>query len=364
MADTRLRVLHIGAKNYPPAHGGTERLVADLVDGLTETESHLFVERDQDHAFPRMQQVSGNLIRQWMTTRKYVKQHRIDLVHLHKTNSAPLGLMLKLSGIKCILTVHGCGWRRGEKRWGAGIKMTAMLLDFLSCLFLDHVVLVGEHDWLSFRQFLPARRLRLIRNGVSTDSAPPQEHREGWVYLGRISPEKNILMLLDAADALPEKLTLYGPVSPPNARFEEAFREKLEVSNARWKGPVPGDQVRTVLSRYRVFVNPSSTEGLPFTVLEAAAEGLHLVLSDIRPHRLLGFPSCDYVDPKHLDFRPLVRNTNGSAEANRRHVRREYDMETMLHSYLALYRQTLGLPVHVSRCENAPVTYFASVEKE
>ncbi len=338
-----MKVLQVGAKNYPPAHGGTERLVADLVEGLADTESHVAVEQDHDGTHPRVQRLSGNLIRRWMAVRKYVRNNSIDLVHLHKTNSAPLGLMLKLSGVRCVLTVHGCGWRRAEKRWGLAVKATAALLDLLASVFLDRVVLVGEHDWLSFKRVLPSGRLRLIRNGVSSTACSSNGHRTGWVYAGRISPEKNVLRLIEAAHALPEKLTLYGPISPPNASFEDAFLKKLERANAEWRGPVPSDQVRTTLSRYRVFVNPSSTEGLPFTVLEAAAEGLHLVLSDIRPHRLLNFPSCDYVDPEDLDLAPLLHGVNGHGAANREHVRNEYDIQAMLRSYQSLYQEVVGL---------------------
>ncbi len=337
-----MKVLQVGAKNYPPAHGGTERLVADLVEGLANIESHIFVEWEHDGRFPRVRQLPGNVLTQWFAVRQYVKDNDIDLVHLHKSNYVPLGLMLKLSGIRCILTVHGCAWRRGEKRWNPGIKAIAALLDFLACLFLDRVVLVGEHDWLSFKRFLPTRRLTLIRNGVSVDPTSKHGHRKGWVYVGRISPEKNVLRLIEAADVLPEKLAIYGPISPPNARFEKAFLRQLKDSNAAWKGPLPSHQVRTALSRYEVFVNPSSTEGLPFTVLEAAAEGLHLVLSDIRPHRLLDFPSCDYVDPEKLDLTPLLRHVNGDGEVNRAHARGEYNVDVMRRSYLALYQEIAG----------------------
>lgn len=341
-----MRVLQVGAKNYPPAHGGTERLVADLVEGLTDVESHLFVEQNEEGVFPRVQRLPGNLLMQWIAVRRYVRKNAIDLVHLHKSNSTPLGLMLKLCGVKCLLTVHGCGWRRGEKRWNSGVKAAAAVLDLLASLFLDRVVLVGEHDWLSFRRFLPLRRLRLIRNGVPVGARSTNGHRRGWVYVGRISPEKNILKLIETADVLPQKLAIYGPISPPNVSFEAAFRRKLAGSNAEWKGPLPSDQVRTTLSQYEVFVNPSLTEGLPFTVLEAAAEGLHLVLSDIRPHRLLGFPSCDYVNPETLDLSPLRRDLNGNGEANRAHARREYNVETMLRAYRTLYQEIVGVPAH------------------
>jgi glycosyltransferase involved in cell wall biosynthesis len=172
---------------------------------------------------------------------------------------------------------------------------------------------------------------------MDEDQKPSQ--RSGWAYLGRISPEKNVIGLLRAANSLPEKLTLYGPVSPPNARFERHFLRELERSNAEWRGPVPAEDVRSVLSKHRVFVNPSYTEGLPFTVLEAAAEGLYLVLSDIRPHRLLGFPACSYVNPEKLEFEPLRSLPADGGQANRAYVRLNYDIRKTLSSHARLYHE-------------------------
>jgi glycosyltransferase involved in cell wall biosynthesis len=103
-------------------------------------------------------------------------------------------------------------------------------------------------------------------------------------------------------------------------------------------------------------VNPSLTEGLPFTVLEAAAEGLHLVLSDIRPHRLLDFPSCDYIDPNDIDLAPLLRDADHDGDANRSRVCSEYSIETMLRSYLALYHEVMGANAAVDDARQAGTT--------
>ncbi len=340
MENIQLKVLHIGAKNYPPNHGGTERLVYNLVTGMPEIESHVFVDWEHNHDYPRVIKLPKGIINRWKTIRKYVHKNDIGIIHLHNSKNIPLAFLLKLSGFKCVLTVHGCVWRRGEARWSLPIKVVAFILDFLAVIFLDKVILVGEHDWLSFKKFFPQKKIAMVRNGVKVGRTNQNRSHSGWVFLGRISPEKNLLNMIKAAHQLSEKLTIYGPISPPNLKYERAFLHELECSNAEWHGPVSSEQVRPILAKYRVFVNPSLTEGLPFAVLEAAAEGLYLVLSDIRPHRLLDFPACSFVDPDNLDINHLSGTTlNG--EVNRAHVVNNFSVEKMLKCYLNIYRSLM-----------------------
>ena len=49
-------------------------------------------------------------------------------------------------------------------------------------------------------------------------------------------------------------------------------------------GYVYGQALEELYSNASAFVNPSSLEGLPLTLLEAASHGIPLVVSDIRPH--------------------------------------------------------------------------------
>lgn len=340
MGNIQLKVLHIGPKNYPPNHGGTERLVYDLVTSMPEIESHVFVEWNNDSHYPRVRRLPRGLITRWKMISDYMRSNGIDIIHIHKSSNTPLALLLKLSGFKCILTVHGCIWRRGEARWSLLTKVVFFILDFLACTFLDKVILVGDRDWLSFKKFFPRKKIALVRNGVAVKRNGICRPREGWAFLGRISPEKNVLNLIKAAGELSEKLTIYGPISPPNPKYEKLFLSELEHSDVEWRGPIRSQEVKATLAQYKVFINPSLTEGLPFTVLEAAAEGLYLVLSDIRPHRLLGFPECSYVDPDNLDLPHLSSNVlNG--EANRAHVVNNFSIENMIEGYLDIYRSLM-----------------------
>jgi glycosyltransferase involved in cell wall biosynthesis len=220
--------------------------------------------------------------------------------------------------------------------------LALFLLDCLACCLLDKTVFVGEYDWRLFKRIIPLRKLYLIRNGVVVREEQETSKKDGMVYLGRISPEKNVLRLIEAAEAAGVEVDLYGPFDRHDTKFREKVLQLIQSSRyAEWKGPLYFEDVQPTLSKYRVFVNPSFSEGLPLSVLEAAAEGLYLFLSDIPQHRLLGFPACTYVDPYVLDLTPALSIRNSEGQRNREHVKCEFDVRKMIEAYSAIYRRLI-----------------------
>ena len=166
--------------------------------------------------------------------------------------------------------------------------------------------------------------------------------KDGMVYLGRLSPEKNILRLIEAAEAAGVEVDLYGPFDRRDNKFRKAILERLQSSRyANWKGSVALEYIQSTLSMYRVFINPSFSEGLPVSVLEAAAEGLYLVLSDIPQHRFLKMPACTYVDPYALDLTCALSIRNSEGKCNREHVKREFDVRRMVEAYSEIHRSLM-----------------------
>jgi glycosyltransferase involved in cell wall biosynthesis len=136
-------------------------------------------------------------------------------------------------------------------------------------------------------------------------------------------------------------LDLYGPFDKHDPDFRDSVLGLLQTcTHVRWLGAVPFDRVRETVSTYRVFVNLSYSEGLPVSVLEAAAEGLYLVLSDIPQHRLLNLPACAFVSPDHPTFTGVLTNTQRGI-MNRDYVRQAFSLEGMIREYLMLYEEIL-----------------------
>ncbi len=335
-----MKVLHIGPKNYPPNHGGVEKVVSDIVGGVSEIENHIFTEWEPEVDHPRVMALPKGLFRQLQMARAYAKEKSINLVHLHKETFIPLALLLKLTGHHCVITIHGCAWRL--KRWPFHTRLALFLLDCLACCLLDKTVFVGEYDWRLFKRIIPFRKLYLIRNGVVVREEQEPSKKDGMVYLGRLSPEKNILRLIEAAEAAGVKVDLYGPFDRHDTKFRERVLQLIQSSRyAEWKGPLYFEDVQPTLSKYRVFVNPSFSEGLPVSVLEAASEGLYLVLSDIPQHRFLKMPACTYVDPYALDLTRVLSIRNSEGQRNREHVKREFDVRKMVEAYSEIYRRLI-----------------------
>ena len=156
MESIRLRVLHIGPKNYPPNHGGVEKVVSHIVDGVSEVENHILTEWEPEIEHPRVIALPKGLFSQLRMVRLYASKQSIDIIHLHKETFIPLALLLKLTGHHCVITIHGCAWRL--KRWPFHTRLALFLLDCLACCLLDKTVFVGEYDWRLFKRIIPFRK--------------------------------------------------------------------------------------------------------------------------------------------------------------------------------------------------------------
>src|SRR5690606_32067454 len=95
------------------------------------------------------------------------------------------------------------------------------------------------------------------------------------------------------------------------------------------------------LSKYGAFINPSFSEGMPVSVLEAASVGLMLVLSDIRQHRDLGFPDAVYVRPDADEIVGLDK-IGGYSAANVEVVKNRYSINSTCVRYEEIYSKIAG----------------------
>jgi glycosyltransferase involved in cell wall biosynthesis len=122
----------------------------------------------------------------------------------------------------------------------------------------------------------PAERIVVKPNFV----APTPVRRgpgEYFLYLGRLAPEKDVRLLIEAWR--PE----FGPlVIAGDGPDEAALRAHPAAAGVEFLGAVPPAEVPPVLSRARALLFPSrSFEGMPRAVLEAYAAGVPVVASAV-----------------------------------------------------------------------------------
>jgi glycosyltransferase involved in cell wall biosynthesis len=137
---------------------------------------------------------------------------------------------------------------------------------------------------------VPEDQIALIPgSGVDMDRYQPLPEPDGPItaaYVGRLLADKGLHALIDAHQRLGEgavtvRLLLAGTPDPSNPALIP------EATLAAWR-QLPGvellghvNDIRTVWARAQIAVLPSRREGLPLSLLEAAACGRPLVATDV-----------------------------------------------------------------------------------
>jgi phosphatidylinositol alpha-mannosyltransferase len=174
--------------------------------------------------------------------------------------------------------------RSGPKRWlKAALERIALA---------RAAAVIATTPELAARARRFASRVELIPNGVDTTAFAPASDRalDGRppriVYVGRLSPEKNLPTLVDAASRLrrPVRLVLVGG-GPEEARLRAQARAcRVDVD---FRGVVDQGALPAVYREADAFVLASFTEGHPKALLEAMSSGLACVASSCDGNRSL-----------------------------------------------------------------------------
>ena len=143
---------------------------------------------------------------------------------------------------------------------------------------------------------LPPAKVRVIPNYVLSDIFLPRfnssSNRHRICFIGRISPEKNPMGLLEATYGLDVELVMIG-----DGPLSEKLRAKAKDTgvNLCLMGNLPHHELARYLNEADIFVLPSPHEGHPKTLLEAMACGRPVIgtnvpgIREIIRHRETGY---------------------------------------------------------------------------
>jgi glycosyltransferase involved in cell wall biosynthesis len=159
-------------------------------------------------------------------------------------------------------------------------------LERLSLSTANRIVVAAPHnvDYLEAQQGVPRARQTVLPNFIDTAQFVPGSQPKSalpgnkTVYVGRFSPEKNLLELVRACAITEIGLDLVG-AGPQKGEIEALATEVgCEVS---FLGKVPNHELPALFEGYQLYVLPSLNEGMPKAIIEAMACGMVCVGTEV-----------------------------------------------------------------------------------
>ena len=243
---------------------------------------------------------------------KRIAERPVDIVHAHNTFpllSPSIYGAARRSGAAVVQTIHnyrtmcpaGTLFRDGrpcEDCVGKAVPWPSVLhacyrgsrLNTLpvAALVASHRVRPGWRDvdaFIALTDFaagklaeggLPADRIHVKHNFISPDPGARQGPGEGFLFAGRLSPEKGIGTVIDAAPLLePGVVIRVAGDGPETGRLLAAAESHPSIQPL---GRLASEAVGRELERCRALIFPSLWyEGMPMTILEAFAAGVPVI---------------------------------------------------------------------------------------
>jgi glycosyltransferase involved in cell wall biosynthesis len=305
--------LHVAIAYWDPyTPGGVQSQVAGRLDALGALEGPvrytLFTKRSPPRSTPwphiRTVEFSGwdwgsiaiaEYTAGQQLVRRLVETHRddpLDLVELHASGFGPaVARWARRERIPCLFVSHSlrCFERRPPGlRWDARRYYAwANCRTANECSRVLAVSQALKNQWLELG--IPSDRIEVQHTATDGHSpcAPGLSRKSAAVqllYVGRISPEKGLDVLIDAVDLcmkrerLDIELTVVGMLSPREPLIESVKRRRLPITFA---GAQTNATARAMMAQVDAVVIPSRYDACPLVAIEALQAGALVVASRV-----------------------------------------------------------------------------------
>ncbi len=298
-----VRVSHIGSRGIPGYRGGVERVLEAVTPRLVALGYEVTVYcshwSDYDGAtyngvrLVRIPSIRSKYLdtfsRSFLATLREVFSAS-DIVHFHASGSAPLALLARLFGKKTVVTVHGLDWQR--RKWNRFGRWFLRIGEWAAVKFPHKTVAVGPQ----LKRYLDERYntvVTYIPNGVEERPKRPPDRikaygigtRDYVLYLGRLVPEKQCHVLIEAFQGLQNRAGLKAVIAGPTWHSKEYVeglrRQATDDSAIVFTGEVDEHTLEELYSNCYAYVLPSEVEGMSLSLLDAMAFGSCVIASDI-----------------------------------------------------------------------------------
>ncbi|NDW12965.1 glycosyltransferase [Bacteroides sp. 214] len=227
---------------------------------------------------------------------------RPDVIHIHNIGPAFFSPLLRLFGLKVVLTYHSPNYEHAK--WGRFSKMLLKIAEYISLRASNHIIFVNKYQ-LEKQNIRIQAKSTYIPNGVVKQRKVVQRGKLFATHgiknnfilgVGRITPEKGFDVLIQAfqqANVSIYQLVIAGGVDNEHGYFKKL--QDMAKDNVVFTGVLTSEELTELYSHASLFVLPSYNEGFPLTLLEAMQLVNKVLVSDLPATRLLALNEEDYV---------------------------------------------------------------------
>lgn len=272
-------VLHVLKSNK---FSGAEHVVTDIITSMPEVNSYYVSQKGPIEEVLKNKGINFRMVDvlDRKSLQKVVREINPDIIHAHDF-TASISAALCFSGNPVISHLHNnVPWMKK-----AGLRSLAYLV---SALFYKKILVVSHSvlEEFIFRRFIK-RKTIVIGNPVNTaeirKKAEEGKEERYWdmVFVGRLSEQKNIPLLLDILEILSHKMNNYSIVVVGEGENEIYFRKEIIKRRLEEHVTMAGFQENPYpfMDHSKILLIPSKWEGFGLVAVEALAFGKPVVCS-------------------------------------------------------------------------------------
>lgn len=276
-----------------------------------------------------------------------------DVVHIHAAGPSLITPVARLLGLKVVCTNHGPDYERAK--WGRLARAMIRMGEWCQARWAHRIIAISPAivDTLRTR-YGRTQGVTLIPNGVdtpapchSTDFLEQHGIVPGQYVLAvaRLVPEKRLHLLVEAfrQSHLPDVQLVIAGDADHDDDYSRQLKQQARQAGAILTGYVTGEPLRQLWAAARLFVLPSSHEGLPISLLEAMSWHRDVLVSDIAACRLPELSADDFFATDQMDELIAALRRKLATECPERHYNlAAYDWDRIASDTIEVYQQLLS----------------------
>jgi len=305
----KLRIAALGAKGIPHP-GGIEIVMEEIGSRLVQRghQFDIFVRKNYMLGKPFREYKGIGLPRSAGLHNKYldalshsisalfpiIPQH-YDVIYINSVGLSTLAWFPRMVGKKVVVHTHGLDWKR--EKWGPLAKRLIRMSAW-SSVYFPHVTFCVCQEDKRFLEKTFGKPCLYIPNGIPNIKyqQPDEIMKFGLVggdyilFMARLVPEKGAHLLLQAWQEISrehkkgKKLVVAGD-SNHRDEYYHRLHSFNRFENVVFPGFAVGKLKEELLSNALFFVQPSTIEGMPLSILEAMGYGRVILASDIQENQ-------------------------------------------------------------------------------